>query len=132
MNKLSNIFKIIFHFLNIILIFFYLFPGSIMGWFLYNNLSKQPRITKDFTSNFIDISSSHFYTFLILSFFGILSYLRHKKFNLLIKYLLLLSVVLELFHLLIPQRSFQFGDLFGNILGVFLVLLINQIWRLRA
>ena len=132
MNKLSNIFKIIFHFLNIILIFFYLFPGSIMGWFLYNDLSKQPRITKDFTSNFIDISSSHFYTFLILSFFGILSYLRHKKLNLLIKYLLLLSVVLELFHLLIPQRSFQFGDLFGNILGVFLVLLINQIWRLRA
>jgi len=31
MNKLSNIFKIIFHFLNIILIFFYLFPGNISG-----------------------------------------------------------------------------------------------------
>ena len=128
MNKLSNIFKIIFHFLNIIFIFFYLFPGSIMGWFLYNDLTRQPQLTNDF----MNISSNHFYTFFVLSFFGILSYLRHKKFNLLIKYLLLLSVVLELFHLLIPQRSFQFGDLFGNILGVFLVLLINQIWRLRA
>jgi len=128
MNKLSNIFKIIFHFLNIILIFFYLFPGSILGWFLYKDLTKQPQLTNDF----MNISSNHFYTFFVLSFFGILSYLRHKKFNLLIKYLLLLSVVLELFHLLIPQRSFQFGDLFGNILGVFLVLLINQIWRLRA
>ena len=128
MNKLSNIFKIIFHFLNIILIFFYLFPGSILGWFLYKDLTKQPQLTNDF----MNISSNHFYTFFVLSFFGILSYLRHKKLNLLIKYLLLLSVVLELFHLLIPQRSFQFGDLFGNILGVFLVLLINQIWRLRA
>ena len=128
MNKLSNIFKIIFHFLNIILIFFYLFPGSILGWFLYKDLTKQPQLTNDF----MNISSNHFYTFFVLSFFGILSYLRHKKFNLLIKYLLLLSVVLELFHLLIPQRSFQFGDLFGNILGVFLVLLINQIWRLRT
>ena len=128
MNKLSNIFKIIFHFLNIILIFFYLFPGSILGWFLYKDLTKQPQLTNDF----MNISSNHFYIFFVLSFFGILSYLRHKKFNLLIKYLLLLSVVLELFHLLIPQRSFQFGDLFGNILGVFLVLLINQIWRLRA
>jgi len=128
MNKLSNIFKIIFHFLNIILIFFYLFPGSILGWFLYKDLAKQPQLTNDF----MNISSNHFYIFFVLSFFGILSYLRHKKFNLLIKYLLLLSVVLELFHLLIPQRSFQFGDLFGNILGVFLVLLINQIWRLRA
>ena len=128
MNKLSNIFKIIFHFLNIILIFFYLFPGSILGWFLYKDLAKQPQLTNDF----MNISSNHFYTFFVLSFFGILSYLRHKKFDLLIKYLLLLSVVLELFHLLIPQRSFQFGNLFGNILGVFLVLLINQIWRLRA
>ena len=128
MNKLSNIFKIIFHFLNIILIFFYLFPGSILGWFLYKDLTKQPQLTNDF----MNISSNHFYAFFVLSFFGILSYLRHKKLNLLIKYLLLLSVVLELFHLLIPQRSFQFGDLFGNILGVFLVLLINQIWRLRA
>ena len=128
MNKLSNIFKIIFHFLNIILIFFYLFPGSILGWFLYKDLAKQPQLTNDF----MNISSNHFYTFFVLSFFGILSYLRHKELNLLIKYLLLLSVVLELFHLLIPQRSFQFGDLFGNILGVFLVLLINQIWRLRA
>ena len=125
MNKLSNIFKIIFHFLNIIIIFFYLFPGSIMGWFLYNNLSQQPQLTNDF----MNISSSHFYTFLILSIFGILSYSKHKKLNFLIKYLIILSVVLELSHLLIPQRSFQFGDLFGNILGVVLVLLINKIYR---
>ena len=131
MNKLSNIFKIIFHFLNIILIFFYLFPGSIMGWFLYNDLSRETRITKDFTSNFIDISSTHFYVFFILSFFGILSYLKHKKLNLLIKYLLLLSVILELFHLFVPQRSFQFDDLFGNILGVFFVLFVYKIWRIK-
>ena len=125
MNKLSNIFKIIFHFLNIILIFFYLFPGSIMGWFLYNNLSQQPQLTNDF----MNISSSHFYTFLILSFFGILSYSKHKKFNLLIKYLLSLSVILELSHLLIPQRSFQLGDLFGNILGVVVTIIIYKIWK---
>ena len=128
MNKLSNIFKIIFHFLNIILIFFYLFPGSILGWFLYKDLTKQPQLTNDF----MNISSNHFYAFFVLSITGIFSYLKHKKLNLLIKYLLLLSVVLELFHLLTPQRSFQFGDLFGNISGVFLVLLIYQIWRLRA
>jgi len=56
MNKLSNIFKIIFHFLNIILIFFYLFPGSILGWFLYKDLTKQPQLTNDF----MNISSNHF------------------------------------------------------------------------
>ena len=125
MNKLSNIFKIIFHFLNIIIIFFYLFPGSIIGWFIYGDLTKQPQLTNDF----MNISSNHFYIFFILSIFGILSYSKHKKLNLLIKYLIILSVVLELSHLLIPQRSFQFGDLFGNILGVVLVLLINKIYR---
>ena len=125
MNKLSNIFKIIFHFLNIILIFFYLFPGSILGWFFYRNLKIQPQLTDDF----INISSNHFYTFFVLSITGIFSYLKHKKLNLLIKYLLLLSVILELSHLLIPQRSFELGDLFGNILGIMVAIIIYKIWK---
>ena len=125
MNKLSNIFKIIFHFLNIILIFFYLFPGSILGWLFYKDLTKQPQLT----DNFINISSNHFYAFFVLSITGIFSYLKHKKLNLLIKYLLLLSVILELSHLLIPQRGFELGDLFGNILGVMVAIIIYKIWK---
>ena len=125
MNKLSNIFKIIFHIFNIIVIFLYLFPGSILGWLFYKNLSAQPRLTDDF----LNISSNHFYVFFVLSIIGILSYSKHKKFNLLIKYLLSLSVILELSHLLIPQRSFQLGDLFGNILGVMVTIIIYKIWK---
>ena len=125
MNKLSNIFKIIFHFLNIILIFFYLYPGSILGWVFYSNLKIQPQLTDDF----INISSNHFYVFFVLSITGIFSYLKHKKLNLLIKYLLLLSVILELSHFLIPQRSFELGDLFGNILGVMVTIVIYKIWK---
>ena len=125
MNKLSNILKITFHFLNIITIFLYLFPGSILGWLYYKDLTKQPQLTDDF----ISISSNHFYVFFVLSITGILSYSKHKKFNLLIKYLLLLSVILELSHLLIPQRSFQLDDLFGNILGVVVTIIIYNIWK---
>ena len=125
MNKLSNIFKNIFHFLNIILIFFYLFPGSILGWVFYSNLKIQPQLT----DNFINISSNHFYAFFVLSITGIFSYLKHKKLNLLIKYLLLLSVILELFHLLLPQRTFELSDLFGNILGVMVAIIIYKIWK---
>ena len=125
MNKLSNILKITFHFLNIITIFLYLFPGSILGWLYYKDSTKQPQLTDDF----ISISSNHFYVFFVLSITGILSYSKHKKFNLLIKYLLLLSVILELSHLLIPQRSFQLGDLFGNILGVMVTIIIYKIWK---
>ena len=125
MKKLSNIFKVIFHISNIIVIFLYLFPGSILGWLFYKNLSAQPQLTDDF----INISSNHFYTFFVLSIMGILSYLKHKKLNLLIKYLLLLSAILELSHLLIPQRSFELGDLFGNILGVVVTIIIYKIWK---
>ena len=125
MNKLSNILKITFHFLNIITIFLYLFPGSILGWLYYKDLTKQPQLTDDF----ISISSNHFYAFFVLSITGILSYSKHKKFNLLIKYLLLLSIMLELFHLLIPQRSFGLGDLFGNILGIMVAIIIYKIWK---
>ena len=125
MNKLYNVFKIIFHFSNIVLIFFYLFPGSILGWFLYKNIEYQPQITNDF----IGISSNHFYAFFVLSITGIFSYLKHKKLNLLIKYLLLLSVILELSHLLIPQRGFELSDLFGNILGVMVAIIIYKIWK---
>ena len=125
MNKLSNILKITFHFLNIITIFLYLFPGSILGWLFYKDLTKQPQLTDDF----ISISSNHFCVFFVLSIIGILSYSKHKKFNLLIKYLLLLSVILELSHLLIPQRSFQLGDLFGNILGIMVAIIIYKIWK---
>ena len=124
MKKLSNIFKVIFHISNIIVIFLYLFPGSILGLLFYGNLEKQPQLTDDF----INISSNHFYTFFVLSITGIFSYLKHKKLNLLIIYLLLLSVILELFHLLIPQRSFQLGDLFGNILGVLVAYSLVKIY----
>ena len=125
MKKLYNIFKVIFHISNIIVIFLYLFPGSILGWFFYANLRIQPQLTDDF----INISSNHFYAFFVLSITGIFSYLKHKKLNLLIKYLLLLSIMLELFHLLIPQRSFELGDLFGNILGIMVAIIIYKIWK---
>ena len=125
MKKLYNIFKVIFHISNIIVIFLYLFPGSILGLLFYGNLEKQLQLTDDF----INISSNHFYTFFVLSIIGIFSYLKHKKLNLLIKYLLLLSIMLELFHLLIPQRSFELGDLFGNILGIMVAIIIYKIWK---
>ena len=129
MNQFLTIYKLFFHSLNIILISFYLFPGSILGWFLYDDLNKQPRITSDFKIEFIRISSNHFYVFFIFSLLGVLSYLKDKKFNLLAIYLLTISIILELFHILIPERSFQFEDLFGNILGVVTVLIIYKIWK---
>jgi VanZ family protein len=122
MNKLKNFFKIGFYSLNIILIILYLFPGSILGCFLYNDCYIQPQITRDFI-----ISSNHVYAFVLLSGLGVFSFHNTKKINFLIFYLFLLSIFLELFHIIIPNRGFEMSDLFGNIVGVILVILIYKI-----
>ena len=127
MNKLKNFFKISFYSANIILITLYLFPGSIFGCFLYNNCYIQPQITKDFITGGFIISTNHAYAFALLSSLGVLSFHNTKKINFLIIYLFLLSIILELFHIIIPVRGFEIGDLFGNIVGVILVILIYKI-----
>tara|TARA_B100000795_G_C22625485_1_gene370536 strand:- start:305 stop:568 length:264 start_codon:yes stop_codon:yes gene_type:complete len=73
------------------------------------------------------ISSNHFYTFIILSILGIFTYQNTKKLKFLIIYLLLLSIILELLHIIIPVRIFEWKDLIGNILGVVLVITIYKI-----
>ena len=122
MKNLKLFFKTGFYFANIVLIIFYLYPGSIIGWFLYNDFSIQPQITRDFM-----ISSNHFYAFIVLTSLGVFSYYNTKKINLLSVYLFLLSVILELFHFFIPNRGFEFSDLFGNLAGVLFTIIIYKI-----
>ena len=122
MKKIKNFFKIGFYSANIILVILYLFPGSILGWFLYNDHLIQPQITRDFI-----ISSNHVYAFALLTSLGVFSFHNTKKINFLIIYLFLLSIILELFHIIIPNRGFEISDLFGNIVGVKLVILIYKI-----
>ena len=119
---MKNFFRIAFYSANIILIILYLFPGSILGCFLYNDCYIQPQITKDFI-----ISSNHVYAFVLLSSLGVFSFHNTKKINFLSVYLFLLSIILELFHIIIPNRGFEISDLFGNIVGVILVILIYKI-----
>ena len=122
MKKIKKILTFGFYVANLILITFYLYPGSIFGCFVYNNCNLQPQITKDFI-----ISSNHFYVFAILSTLGILTYKNTKKIKFLILYLFFLSCFLELFHMIIPNRSFQIIDLFGNIAGVVFVIIIYKV-----
>ena len=122
MKKLKIFFKAGFYSFNIILIIFYLFPGSILGCFLYNDCNIQPQISRDFI-----ISSNHFYSFILLTSLGVLSFHNTKKINFLIVYLFLLSIILELFHVIIPVRRFELSDLFGNIVGVILTVFIYKV-----
>ena len=114
--------KIIFYIANIVLITLYVFPGSILGWLIYGDLGLQPQITSDFI-----VSSNHVYAFIVLSILGYFSY-ENRKLNFLFVYLFSISVFLELLHLIIPNRGFEFSDLFGNIIGVLIVYFFYQIF----
>ena len=121
--------KIIFNIINTIFIILYIYPGSILGFIVYGELQKQPQLTADFMS----ISSNHVYAFFVLSFIGLIAYYKSKKIVIL-NYLILSSIILEVLHLFIPNRSFQYSDLFGNIIGVLLSILLFSIfnyWRKR-
>ncbi len=117
MIKFFSNYKIIFYSINCCLIILYLFPGSLIGCFLYNDCTIQPEITGDFI-----ISSNHLYAFTLLSMVGYITYVEHKKIKLLIIYLISLSILLEVLHIVIPYRGFEWPDLFGNLFGVIIII----------
>ena len=124
MKKIFLFTKTTFHVSNIGMILIYLYPGSIFGWLLYDDKQKQPQLTADF----LIFSSNHFYVFMALSCLGLFSYYKNKV-KILFLYLFFISLFLEFCHILIPQRSFEYQDLAGNILGVFFILIIFTLFH---
>ena len=77
--------KKLFHIFNSLLIILYLFPGSIIGYFLYRDFSQQPQLTSDFLS----LSSNHVYTFIVFTILGVLAFKDLKKIGV---YLIITSI----------------------------------------
>ena len=115
-------YKIFFYLINLTLIILYLFPGSLLGCIFFDDCKVQPQITSDFI-----ISSNHFYAFGFVTALGYLTYSKSKKLTLVVYYLIFIAIILEILHFIIPERSFQFSDLFGNLLGVLIIILIKFI-----
>ena len=122
----NNIFKLIeysYYFSLVILFILYLFPGSLIGFLLYDNLDKQP----DLISNPIGTSINHLISFIFLGSLAFIVRVRRKKFINSFKFLFFSSILLEIFHYFIPNRAFEFYDLFANFIGVIFAYLIIQL-----
>ena len=124
--KMKNyIFKILRYFYYLTLLFLlilYLFPGSIIGFLLYGDFSKQPLLTK----NTIGTSLNHLLYFVFLTTMSLLDKNIDKNFFNNNYMIISLAVLLELTHLIIPNRSFEYIDLFANISGVIIVLIFYK------
>ncbi len=130
--KIVPVVKMTFHITNFLLIILYLYPGSILGCFFYQNCAIQPQLTSDFAIYTLPFSSNHVYVFSLVSVLGFFSYSKKKHFIKVFIYLIFLSIILELMHLIIPERGFEIADLLGNIIGVIVALVIVltiKIWR---
>ena len=117
-------YKSIFYLCNFILIVLSLFPGSLLGCYFYDDCKIQPQIT----ANFI-ISTNHLYAYIVLSVIGFLTYRKNNQFNILSIYLIFLSIVLEVLQYFIPNRSFEFPDLFGNLAGAIIAIIIFYFFK---
>ena len=117
-------YKFIFFLCNFILIILYFFPGSLPGCYIYNDCKIQPQIT----SNYI-VSTNHLYAYIVLSNIGFLSYRKNNQFIILSIYLIFLSIVLEVLQYFVPNRSFEFSDLFGNLAGVIIAIIIIYFFK---
>ena len=117
-------YKFIFYLCNFILIVLYLFPGSLLGCYFYDDCKIQPQITVNFI-----VSTNHLYAYIVLSVIGFLTYRKSNQFNILSIYLIFLSIVLEVLQYFVPSRSFEFSDLFGNLAGVIIVISIFYFFK---
>ena len=118
--------KFIFHISTLFLIIISLYPGSLLGYLLYGDLSQQPDVIK----NPFGTTINHFIYYVYVSLLGFFLYLKNQSFQKLVYGLFILSVILEVLHFIIPNRSFQLGDLIANILGVLVAFFVVKIYLL--
>ena len=121
---MTKFLKYIFHISVLFLIIISLYPGSLLGYFFYSDLSQQPNLVE----NPFGTSINHFACYLYVSLLGFFLYLKNKNFKKLVYSLFFLSVILEGFHFIIPNRSFELSDLIGNILGVLFAYFVVKIY----
>ena len=125
MDKMINFLKFVFHISIIFLIIISLFPGSLLGFFLYSDFSRQP----DLIDNPFGTAINHFIYYFYVSMIGLCLYLKNLNFQRLVYGLFLLSIILEILQFIIPNRTFEIYDIIANFAGVLVAYLLVVIYK---
>ena len=128
MDKAISFLKFIFHTSILLLIIISLFPGSLLGFFLYDDLGRQP----DLIDNPFGTAINHFIYYFYVSMLGLCLYLRNHNFRKLAYGLFFLSIILEFLQFIVPNRAFEIYDVFANFAGVlvaYLLVVIYKFWN---
>ena len=128
MSKIISFLKFIFHTSILFLIIISLFPGSLLGFFIYSDLGRQPILI----DNPFGASINHFIYYFYISMLGLFIYLRNRNFQKLVYGLFFLSIILEVLQFIVPNRAFEIYDVFANFAGVlvaYLLVVIYKFWN---
>ena len=123
---MNKVLKSIFLISVLFLIVISLWPGSLIGFLLYNDWTQQPNLVE----NPFGTAINHFICYTFISLLGLYIYAKNQNFKKLVYGLFFLSITLEIFHFIIPNRSFQLEDLFANIFGVMVAYFLIKIYLL--
>ncbi len=126
-NTIFKLIEYVYYFSLLSLLILYLFPGSLIGYFLYGNLGQQPNLI----TNPIGTSINHFICFSYITLLAIIVRSKEKNIFNSYKIILFFSCILEISHLIIPNRAFELYDLIANTTGVIMILLFNNLiqWK---
>ena len=126
-NTIFKLTEYVYYFSLLALLILYLFPGSLLGYFLYGNLGQQPNLI----TNPIGTSLNHLVFFSYITILAMTVRLRAKNILTNYRFILFISCVLEIFDLIVPNRAFELNDLLANFSGVVIIILINSFikWR---
>ena len=122
-NTIFKLLEYLYYFSLFFLFALYLFPGSLIGYFLYRDLGQQP----DLISNPIGTSINHLIYFFYLTILSQIVRFRLKKFFTNLYFVFFISIILEISHLVVPNRAFEYYDLLANVLGVILVIIMKKL-----
>ena len=125
MDKVISFLKFIFHTSVLLLIIISLFPGSLIGFFLYNDLGKQPNLIV----NPFGTAINHFICYFYVSMLGLYLYLRSNNFQKLVFSLFFLSIILEVLQFIVPNRAFEIYDVSANFAGVLIAYCLIKIYK---
>tara|TARA_B100000963_G_scaffold350716_1_gene361338 strand:- start:6401 stop:6781 length:381 start_codon:yes stop_codon:yes gene_type:complete len=122
-NNVLKLIEYLYYFSLALLFILYLFPGSLIGYLLYGDLGKQP----DIIDNPIGTSINHLFCFMYLTALAVICDLKQTQIFTNFYFIIFISVFLEASHYIIPNRAFEFYDLFANIAGVLMIFLLKKL-----
>ena len=120
-KKLIIFYKLGFYFWLSFIFFVSIYPGNLINLVLIGDPTTYPGGDK----------VSHFLTYFVLGVLFNLSYKKNSFFIIMIGFLISFSIIMELLHMVIPNRFYENIDLLMNFLGLVVgiyIMNINQLF----